>query len=344
MATPHVAGEAALVLARNPAITTAQIKAAILDSADVNPFLNNLVVSDGRANANDALTAIDTDGDTIYDAQDNCPSISNINQIDSDNDGFGDECSPPPADPDGDAVASDQCPEEAASYATSGCPSNDPTADGDFWPDALDQCPAQSGTARGCPDADGDGIADASDNCTSVSNGNQANTDGDALGDVCDPDRDNDGVGNGADSCPTLAATGADGCPVVVTPTPTPTPTPPADSDGDGRYDASDACPTEHARTTDGCPLPQVASLSARARKGTATVKVTTSRLAAVRITVERKKGGRWTRVARKSVLTSGNRASLTVKRLKPGSYRVRISLSSSAGSGTPKSKTFRVR
>ena len=38
------------------------------------------------------------------------------------------------------------------------------------------------------PDGDSDGIADHLDNCPTVSNPSQANTDGDALGDACDPD------------------------------------------------------------------------------------------------------------------------------------------------------------
>ena len=41
-------------------------------------------------------------------------------------------------------------------------------------------------------DGDGDGGVDALDNCADVSNSNQANFDGDALGDVCDSDDDND--------------------------------------------------------------------------------------------------------------------------------------------------------
>ncbi len=51
-------------------------------------------------------------------------------------------------------------------------------------------------------DTDGDGVIDAVDNCVQLSNPTQTNTDGDSLGDACDPDLDNDGVVNGLDNCP----------------------------------------------------------------------------------------------------------------------------------------------
>ena len=38
----------------------------------------------------------DTDSDAICDENDNCPNISNPDQLDSDNDGMGDECDPMP--------------------------------------------------------------------------------------------------------------------------------------------------------------------------------------------------------------------------------------------------------
>lgn len=72
------------------------------------------------------------------------------------------------------------------------------------------------------PDADGDGVADATDNCPTVANADQANNDGDALGDACDPDDDNDTVADTADNCPTVS--NADQ----------------ADSDGDGIGNACD--------------------------------------------------------------------------------------------------------
>ena len=63
-----------------------------------------------------------------------------------------------------------------------------------------------------------------------------------------------------------------------------------------------------------------------------------------VRITVERKKGRRWVRVTRRTEAARGNRATLKLSRLKRGTHRVRVSISSSAGNGTSVSKTFRVR
>ena len=44
------------------------------------------------------------------------------------------------------------------------------------------------------PDSDGDGAYDHQDNCPSVSNADQANLDGDTLGDACDNDKDGDGL------------------------------------------------------------------------------------------------------------------------------------------------------
>lgn len=45
-----------------------------------------------------------------------------------------------------------------------------------------------------CTDSDGDGVPDSSDNCPTVSNADQANFDGDSMGDACDIDDDNDGL------------------------------------------------------------------------------------------------------------------------------------------------------
>ena len=71
-------------------------------------------------------------------------------------------------------------------------------------------------------DQDGDGIADAEDNCPAVPNANQANLDGDGMGDACDSDIDGDGVDDTADNCPLVANANQ------------------ADLDGDGIGDACD--------------------------------------------------------------------------------------------------------
>ena len=51
------------------------------------------------------------------------------------------------------------------------------------------------------PDDDNDGVPDTTDNCQFASNTDQENAEGDALGDVCDPDDDNDGVPDTTDNC-----------------------------------------------------------------------------------------------------------------------------------------------
>src|SRR4051794_1308765 len=60
MASPHVAGEAALALAADPAATTAQLKADVIASADPVDGFGGISVSGGRANAAAAVADIDS--------------------------------------------------------------------------------------------------------------------------------------------------------------------------------------------------------------------------------------------------------------------------------------------
>jgi cytosine/adenosine deaminase-related metal-dependent hydrolase len=122
------------------------------------------------------------------------------------------------------------------------------------------------GPPAGCTDGDGDGVwsgaapqCQPADKCPNVffprrpmDNGVEANGDGDALGDGCDPcpltsgscsspnpdDVDGDGVLNGADNCPKLANASQ------------------TDGDTDGRGDACDECPTFSNPGFTACPLP----------------------------------------------------------------------------------------
>ncbi len=57
MAAPHVAGAAALVLARNPALTTAQVRTILLSTVD--PIAGLSVASGGRLNVGSAVAAVD---------------------------------------------------------------------------------------------------------------------------------------------------------------------------------------------------------------------------------------------------------------------------------------------
>jgi Thrombospondin type 3 repeat len=71
-------------------------------------------------------------------------------------------------------------------------------------------------------DKDNDGVMIQDDNCPTISNADQADYDGDNLGDACDPDDDNDTVPDTSDNCPFTANPGQ------------------ANYDGDGNGDSCD--------------------------------------------------------------------------------------------------------
>ncbi|QNJ97561.1 OmpA family protein [Constantimarinum furrinae] len=139
----------------------------------------------------------DTDGDGIYDQDDECPETPGLPEFNG--------C--PDTDGDGIEDRNDACPNTPGLAEYNGCPDTD----GDGIPDPQDACPTVAGLAslNGCPDADGDGITDAEDACPNEA-GPKANN-------GCPyKDRDGDGVLDKDDQCPDVPGTVANnGCPEV---------------------------------------------------------------------------------------------------------------------------------
>jgi OOP family OmpA-OmpF porin len=131
-------------------------------------------------------TPLDTDGDGILDAVDECPKEP------EDKDGFKDKDGCPDPDNDGDGIldGDDACPivaEDADGFDDKdGCPEDDNDQDG--LADAIDQCPNEAEDKDGFEDDDG---------CPDKDN------DGDKVVDFPTPD----------DKCPNEFAETPDGCP-----------------------------------------------------------------------------------------------------------------------------------
>lgn len=128
----------------------------------------------------------DTDGDGICDYVDNCINTPNPDQIDTDGDGIGNVC-------DTKGGSTEVFDPKTGETDTEVDEEND--SDGDGQPDDIDPCPNDPNNY----DYDEDGICDSMDNCPLLANADQADTDGDGVGDVCDPrddapDTDGDGI------------------------------------------------------------------------------------------------------------------------------------------------------
>lgn len=191
-------------------------------------------------------------------------------------------------------------------------------------------------------DADGDGAEDHTDNCLGLANPDQADIDGDRVGDACDGDPDGDGLVSAADNCPTTynpipTDTDADGLGDACD----------ADDDADGRADTVDGCPTVAASTSTGCPS---AATKVRMRKKDRAFvgRVTSSAPAcrrAVELSVWRQRPGRDLRLVVLETRSSGHfrtRAPRTA-----GRYYVMLRKAYAVGAaecGKSRSKVVRIR
>ncbi|MFQ5499516.1 MAG: SBBP repeat-containing protein, partial [Candidatus Zixiibacteriota bacterium] len=194
------------------------------------------------------LICVDSDGDGFGDpghpenqcAEDNCPTIFNPDQTDTDGDGLGDSCDICPlvfdpgqedTDLDGIGDSCDTCTDtDGDGFGDPGFPANTCSLDNcpnTYNPDQEDaDLDGIGDSCDTCTDTDNDGFGDPGfplnscslDNCVTVSNPAQEDTDFDGIGDSCDnciaianpaqEDADIDGTG---DSCDTCTDTDGDG-------------------------------------------------------------------------------------------------------------------------------------
>lgn len=187
----------------------------------------------------------DTDGDGKTDVEETLT-------LDSDGDGIEDYRESATFDTDSDGVFDEEDIDNddacVPSTTNASCQAT-VDSDGDTRPDVTDNCPADPNTDQAdldgddvgdvCdPDVDGDGEPNAADNCEFIANPDQDDADGDGDGDACDLDNDNDGFNDNADNCPLIA-----------NPTQLDTDSDgdgnacDTDDDGDGELDGADNCP-----------------------------------------------------------------------------------------------------
>lgn len=179
----------------------------------------------------------DVDGDDVGDNSDNCPTASNTNQLDSDNDTLGNACD---LDDDNDGLSDEY-------EATIGSNPLLPDTDDDGYLDSFDAFPLDAtetidtdndGIGNNADsDDDGDGVSDSIDSFP-LDASESVDTDSDGIGNNADTDDDNDGIVDLSDKFPINASETLD-----------------ADSDGIGNNADTDDDNDGILDTNDNCPF-----------------------------------------------------------------------------------------
>ena len=151
-------------------------------------YNNKVEYQDINLDGKNELFTWDDDNDNVLDALDNCQSIPNSDQLDTDNDSLGNVCD---ADDDGDSV-----PDTLDAFPLDSSESID--TDGDGVGNNSDWAPYN---AEEFADSDGDGVGDNSDAFPNDS-AETLDMDGDGIGDNSDSDIDGDGALNSNDPYP----------------------------------------------------------------------------------------------------------------------------------------------
>jgi len=149
---------------------------------------NKVWYQDANLDGTNELFTLDDDNDSVLDAPDNCQSVPNLDQLDTDNDSRGNACD---NDDDNDGVLDSQ-----DAFPLDNTESSDSDSDG--VGDNTDWAPNDSSESV---DTDGDGVGDNADALPTDAT-ETLDTDGDGTGDNSDTDIDGDGLLNGDDPFP----------------------------------------------------------------------------------------------------------------------------------------------